>query len=55
VLNVAGVVVGIFFGAIPGLTANMAVALCLPITFGMSAVEGFLSCARCTSAEFPAG
>ncbi|WHH57630.1 tripartite tricarboxylate transporter permease [Petroclostridium sp. X23] len=35
-----GVAVGIIFGAIPGLTATMAVALCLPITFGMSPVEG---------------
>jgi putative tricarboxylic transport membrane protein len=35
-----GVAVGIVFGAIPGLTATMAVALCLPLTFGMRAVEG---------------
>ncbi len=37
---VIGVAVGIVFGAIPGLTANMAVALCLPLTFGMSPVQG---------------
>ena len=30
-----GVFVGIVFGCIPGLTTTMAVALCLPLTFGM--------------------
>ncbi len=40
ILILIGVAVGIVFGAIPGLTATMAVALCLPITFGMSPVEG---------------
>ena len=35
-----GVVVGIIFGSIPGLTSTMAVALCLPITFGMSPLNG---------------
>jgi putative tricarboxylic transport membrane protein len=39
-LILAGVVVGIVFGAIPGLTATMAVALCLPITFGMGPIQG---------------
>lgn len=33
-----GVTVGIVFGSIPGLTATMAVALCLPMTFGMDPV-----------------
>ena len=33
-----GVTVGIIFGSIPGLTATMAVALCLPMTFGMAPV-----------------
>ncbi|MGR3481152.1 tripartite tricarboxylate transporter permease [Salipiger marinus] len=33
-----GVAVGIIFGAIPGLTATMAVALCLPLTFGVDPV-----------------
>jgi putative tricarboxylic transport membrane protein len=43
---VVGVVVGIVFGSIPGLTALMAVALCLPLTFGMDAVTGLsLLCA----------
>jgi len=32
---VLGVFVGIIFGSIPGLTTTMAVALCLPLTFGM--------------------
>lgn len=35
-----GVAVGIIFGAIPGLTATMAVALMLPVTFGMGPIEG---------------
>ena len=37
VIILLGVVVGIIFGAIPGLTSTMGVALCLPITFSMSA------------------
>ncbi len=36
----AGVIIGIIFGAIPGLSASMAVALMLPLTFSMSAVLG---------------
>jgi putative tricarboxylic transport membrane protein len=36
-----GVVIGIIFGAIPGLTGTMAVALVLPITFSMTAVNSF--------------
>lgn len=39
-LVVMGVAVGIIFGAVPGLTAVMAVALCLPMTYGMSAEAG---------------
>lgn len=39
-LIIAGVVLGIIFGAIPGLSATMAVALCLPISFGMQPIEG---------------
>ncbi len=35
-----GTVVGIIFGAIPGLTATMAVALFLPITYGLGASAG---------------
>ena len=39
-LMVLGVVFGIIFGAIPGLTATMGVALGLPLTFGMTPIEG---------------
>lgn len=35
----AGTVLGIIFGAIPGITVTMGVALFLPITFGMDALE----------------
>lgn len=35
-----GTVVGIIFGAIPGLTATMAVALFLPITYSLSTAAG---------------
>src|SRR3546814_7474766 len=34
-LMLGGVAVGIVFGAVPGLSATMAVALCLPLTFTM--------------------
>ncbi len=36
----AGVFIGIIFGALPGLSTAMAVALCLPITYTMSATHG---------------
>ena len=39
-LLTVGTAVGIVFGAIPGLTATMAVALVLPLTFGMNPVYG---------------
>ncbi|MDR3220816.1 MAG: tripartite tricarboxylate transporter permease [Candidatus Accumulibacter sp.] len=43
---VVGVAIGIIFGSIPGLTALMAVALCMPLTFGADAVIGLsLLCA----------
>lgn len=32
---VLGVIVGIFFGAVPGLSAFMAVALFVPVTYGL--------------------
>ena len=35
-----GTVVGIVFGAIPGLTATMAIVMFLPVTYAMSATEG---------------
>jgi putative tricarboxylic transport membrane protein len=37
---VIGVAIGIVFGSIPGLTANMAVALCLPLTYKMTPIMG---------------
>ena len=40
ILMLLGVAVGIIFGAIPGLSASMAVALCLPLTYGLSATVG---------------
>lgn len=39
-LMAAGVAVGIIFGSIPGLSASMAVALFLPLTFSMAASQG---------------
>lgn len=39
-LIVSGTIVGIIVGAIPGLTVTMGVALFLPVTFGMSPIEG---------------
>ena len=42
VLLFFGVAAGITIGVMPGLTATMAVALILPITFGMSASYGIL-------------
>lgn len=35
VLSAAGVLIGIVFGAIPGMTATMAVAVCLPLTYSL--------------------
>ncbi|MEO1109688.1 MAG: tripartite tricarboxylate transporter permease [Pseudomonadota bacterium] len=37
-LIIIGVTIGVIFGAIPGMSATMAVALFLPITFGMEPV-----------------
>lgn len=39
-LIAAGVALGLVFGSIPGLTATMAVAICLPITYGMDPIAG---------------
>ena len=38
-LILIGVVIGIIFGAIPGLSGTMAVALCLPFTYSMTSVD----------------
>ncbi|MDN4493490.1 tripartite tricarboxylate transporter permease [Ureibacillus aquaedulcis] len=40
-LILGGTLLGLMFGLIPGLSATMAVAICLPITYGMGPVEGF--------------
>jgi putative tricarboxylic transport membrane protein len=40
ILIAIGVPVGIIFGAIPGLSATMAIALCLPLTYHMSPEHG---------------
>lgn len=39
-LIMAGVALGLVFGSIPGLTATMAIAICLPITYGMEPIAG---------------
>lgn len=41
--NLLGVALGIVFGALPGLTAVMGVALLIPLTFGLSPVVAFSS------------
>lgn len=41
-LVIAGSVLGIIFGAIPGLTATMGMAIFLPMTFAMSDINGIL-------------
>lgn len=38
----AGVTVGIIFGAVPGLTAVMAITLFLPVTYGMESCAGHI-------------
>ncbi|KEA64437.1 Tricarboxylate transport membrane protein TctA [Marinobacterium lacunae] len=39
-LSAVGCLVGIIFGAIPGMTATMAVAVCLPLTYSLGLHEG---------------
>ncbi|GGB78612.1 C4-dicarboxylate ABC transporter permease [Marinobacterium zhoushanense] len=39
-LSAAGCLIGIIFGAIPGMTATMAVAVCLPLTYSLGLHEG---------------
>ena len=38
-LIAGGVILGIIFGSLPGLTATMGIALCLPLTFTMSTLN----------------
>ncbi|ALX47568.1 tripartite tricarboxylate transporter permease [Lentibacillus amyloliquefaciens] len=42
IFMILGVTLGIIFGALPGLTATMGVAVLLPITFGMEPTTGIL-------------
>ena len=48
---VIGCVVGLVIGALPGLTGNMAIALMVPMTFGMDPSVGlaFLAAIYCSS------
>lgn len=39
-LSTVGVAIGIVFGAIPGMTATMAVAVCLPLTYSLDLNQG---------------
>lgn len=39
-IMLGGVTLGIIFGAMPGLSAAMAVALCLPISYGLPSIQG---------------
>lgn len=50
ILMFIGVAVGIVFGAVPGLSATMAVALCLPLTFTMGPQAVCRCWWRCSSA-----
>lgn len=49
-----GTALGIIFGAIPGLTATMAVVLCLPLTFGMNPLSGMALLIGLYIGELPA-
>ena len=40
-LMIIGVIVGIIFGCVPGLSAAMAIALFLPVTFGLPQYSAF--------------
>ncbi len=42
-LCLAGVILGIFFGASPGMTSSMGIALILPVTYGMDIVRHGMS------------
>ena len=50
IANMAGVILGMIFGVIPGLTAVTGIAILIPLTFGMSVVTGMsalLGLCRC--------
>ena len=52
-LTAAGTFAGIYIGAIPGLTATMATALLVPITFFMPPVPALPSRTRATAGSPP--
>lgn len=52
---VSGLVLGAIFGALPGLTATMGVALLTPITFWLSAQEGMAMLLGIYCGAIPAG
>ena len=52
---VSGLLLGALFGALPGLTATMGVALLTPITFWLSAEEGMAMLLGIYCGAIPAG
>jgi putative tricarboxylic transport membrane protein len=52
---VLGFLIGTFFGAVPGLTAVLAIALLLPFTYSLEPVEALVMCASIFMAGMYAG
>ncbi len=52
---VVGFLIGTFFGAMPGLTAVLAIALLLPLTFGIDVIPALVMCASIFMAGMYAG
>ncbi|WP_108660451.1 tripartite tricarboxylate transporter permease [Acuticoccus kandeliae] len=52
---VLGFLIGTFFGAVPGLTAVLAIALLLPFTYSLDAVSALVMCASIFMAGMYAG
>ncbi len=52
---VLGFLIGTFFGAVPGLTAVLAIALLLPFTYSLDPVEALVMCASIFMAGMYAG
>lgn len=52
---VAGFLIGAFFGAVPGLTAVLAIALLLPLTYSLDVVTALVMCASIFMAGMYAG
>lgn len=49
-----GLLAGIIIGAIPGLTADIAIILCLPITYNMEPIRQCFCCLACIAAAHTA-